>query len=114
MKVGRSSVAFRFPSFVSGWLVVTLVAFVFGCATAGSGPPTVALKITATVPDATIWVDDHLVGRVSDFARSGKRLRVGFHRIEVRAPGHYSFFQEIDATPGRDVSVRADLHELLQ
>jgi hypothetical protein len=86
---------------------------VFGCATAGSGPPTTAVRIASNVPEATIWIDDHLAGKLPDFAKPGKRLRVGFHRIEVRAPGYYSFFEEVDAKPGTDISIRADLHELL-
>ncbi len=86
----------------------------FACATVGSGPPTVAMRIAGNVPDATIWIDDRLAGRMSDFSKSGKRLGVGFHRIEVRAPGHYSFFQEVDIKPGTDVSLQADLHALLQ
>ena len=95
-------------------LATCLAAFLtVGCATMGSGPPTVAIRITGNVPDATVWIDDHLAGKVSEFSKSGKRLGAGFHRIEVRAPGSYSFFQEVDVKPGSDVAIRADLHELL-
>jgi hypothetical protein len=93
--------------------ILILGCAVLGCATAGSGPPTTTLRIEGNVPEATIWIDDHLAGKAPDFAKPGKRLRVGFHRIEVRAPGYYSFFAEVDAKPGTALSLRADLHELL-
>lgn len=88
-------------------------ALLIGCATAGSGPPTVAIRVGGNIVDATIWIDDRLAGRMSDFSKSGRRLGVGFRRIEVRAPGYYSFFQEVDVKPGTDVTIQADLHELL-
>jgi hypothetical protein len=91
-----------------------LLALFVGCATMGAGPPSTSFKIAGNVPDATVWIDDHLVGRVSELAKSEKRLPLGFHRLEVRAPGFYSFFQEVDAQAGAAVIVRADLHELLQ
>lgn len=94
--------------------LVLVASAVLGCATAGSGPPTVALRISGNLPDATIWIDDRLVGRVSDFGATGKRVSVGFHRVEIRAPGYFSLFQEVEAKPGADVSIAANLHELLQ
>ena len=44
----------------------------------------------------------------------GTRLRIGFHRVEIRHPTHYSFFAEIEPKPGDDLVIRADLHELIQ
>ena len=84
-----------------------------GCATARFGPPSVPLRITSNVPDATVWVDDHLVAKVSAFAKGEQRLPVGFHRIEIRAPGYYSYFQELDVKPDAPASVQAPLHQLL-
>lgn len=84
-----------------------------GCATARFAPPSAPLRITSNVPDATVWVDDHLVAKVSDFAKGEKRLPVGFHRIEIRAPGYYSYFQELEVQPDAPASVQAPLHQLL-
>lgn len=106
---GRAS---RRPS-PGGLLASLLLACALGCATAGAPAPSVAVQISGNVPDATIWIDDRLSGRVADFSKPGRRLPVGFHRVEVRAPGYYSHFQEIDAKPGAPVTIRADLHELL-
>jgi PEGA domain len=85
-----------------------------GCATAGSRPPSVGLRIEGNAPDATVWIDDRLVGRLADFSTPPRRLMTGFHRIEVRAPGYYSSFREVDAKPGVDLVIRAELHELVQ
>lgn len=91
-----------------------LVPLASACATMGAAPPSAAVQISGNVPDATIWIDDRLTGRVADFEKPGRRIPLGFHRIEVRAPGYYSYFEEVDAKAGTPVSIRADLHELLE
>ena len=84
-----------------------------GCATARFAPPSAPLRISSNVPDAMVWVDDHLVAKVSDFAKGEKRLPAGFHRVEIRAPGYYSYYQELEVKPDAPVSVQAPLHQLL-
>jgi len=79
-----------------------------------SPPAGVALEVTANVPEATIWVDDVLVGSVSAWAREGRHVRPGFHRVEIRAPGYYSVFQEIDQPDGGKAAVKATLRPLLE
>lgn len=98
---------------LSGALLVLGLTSALACATAGSGPPSAGLQVSGNVADATIWIDDRLSGQVADFSKPGKRLPAGFHRVEVRAPGYYSHFQEVDAKPGADVTIQANLHELL-
>jgi hypothetical protein len=94
-------------------LLLGLLMLTGACATMGAAPPSVAVQISGNVRDATIWIDDRLSGRVADFDKPGKRIPLGFHRVEVRAPGYYSYFEEVDAQAGTPVSIRADLHELL-
>jgi hypothetical protein len=79
-------------------------------------PVGVALHVDSNLPDATVWVDDVLVGTASDWARKdgGRHLRPGFHRVEVRAPGFYSVYQEIDQPSGAAATVKATLHPLLE
>ncbi|HEY8925631.1 MAG TPA: PEGA domain-containing protein [Polyangia bacterium] len=84
------------------------------CTTMGAAGDSVALRVETNVPDAIVWVDDRLVGTAASLTSSGTRLRVGFHRIEVRHPSHYSFFTEVDPKRGEDVVIRAQLHELVQ
>ena len=50
-----------------------------------------------------LWVDDVLVGKVTDWKSEGKQIRAGFHRIEVRHPNYYSFFQGVEV-PGQPSS----------
>jgi len=91
-----------------------LLVCLLGCATASSfAPPSAPFRVTSNVSDAEIWVDDDLVGRVSDLTKSRKRLRAGFHRVEIRAPGYYSSFHELEVTGTTPVTLQAPLHQLL-
>ena len=74
----------------------------------------IAFKVQCNVPDATVWVDDVLVGKVADWKSDGKHIRAGFHRIEVRHPNYYSFFQEVELPGGSNVLVNAKLRELIE
>jgi hypothetical protein len=74
----------------------------------------IAFKVQCDVPDATVWVDDVLVGKVADWKGDGKHIRAGFHRIEVRHPNYYSFFQEVELPGGSHVVVNAKLRELIE
>jgi hypothetical protein len=90
------------------------VGAVGGCATLTPGGDSVPFRVETNVADATVWVDDRLVGSAVSLATPGTRVRIGFHRVEIRHPTHYSFFKEIEPKSGDDVVIRADLHELLQ
>jgi len=91
-----------------------LLAPGLACTTMGAAGNSVALRVETNVPDAMVWVDDRLVGTAASLVSSGTRLRVGFHRVEIRHPSHYSFFTEVDPKKGEDVVIRAQLHELVQ
>jgi hypothetical protein len=80
----------------------------------GIGGNAIGFRVECNVPDATIWVDDVLVGKVSDWKGDGKRIKAGFHRIEVRHPNYYSFFQEVELPGGSHVVVNAKLRELIE
>jgi hypothetical protein len=74
----------------------------------------IAFRVDCNVPDATVWVDDVLVGKVSDWKSDGRHIRAGFHRIEIRHPNYYSFFQEVELPGGSHVVVDAKLRELIE
>jgi hypothetical protein len=59
-------------------------------------------------------VDDVLVGTVTAWTREGRHLRPGFHRLEVRAPGFYSVYQEIEQPDGGRAQLKATLRPLLE
>jgi hypothetical protein len=79
-----------------------------------SAPAGVALEVESNVPESTIWVDDVLVGTVGAWTREGRHIRAGFHRVEVRAPGYYSVYQELDQPEGGRAKVKATLRPLLE
>jgi len=37
----------------------------------------IAFRVECNVPDATVWVDDVLVGKVGDWKGDGKHIRAG-------------------------------------
>jgi hypothetical protein len=90
-----------------------LVLLAASCAH-GIGGNAIGFRVECNVPDATIWVDDVLVGKVSDWKGDGRQIKAGFHRIEVRHPNYYSFFQEVELPGGSHVVVNAKLRELIE
>jgi hypothetical protein len=98
-----------------GSVVVVIVVMGLGASCAHVSPPAgVTLQIESNVPDSTIWVDDILVGTAAAWAREGRHLRAGFHRVEIRSPGSYSIFQEIDQPDGGHAIITATLRPLLE
>jgi len=91
-----------------------VVAMLPACATLGSPRNAVPFRVDVNVPDATVWVDDHLVGSAAVLAKEGTFLRAGFHRVEVRHPDYYSYFTEVTPKKGEPVLIHAELHGLLQ
>lgn len=57
---------------------------------------------------ALVYVDGLYVGSVDDL-RSGRRIDVGAHRLEVRAPGYQSISIDIRIDPGQTTIYRTDL-----
>jgi hypothetical protein len=72
-----------------------------------------AIRVECNIPEATVWIDDLLVGSAKEWKSDGRQIRPGFHRIEIRHPGYYSFFQEVELPPGSRTVVNARLRETL-
>ena len=96
------------------WVLLASLAGVAGCATIGSNVPSVPLRVEVNVVDATVWIDDHLAGSAMTLSKPGTRMRVGFHRVEIRHPAYYSYFTVVKPALGDEVVIRAQLHELVQ
>lgn len=100
------------------FLVIALALVATGmfpaCATVGAPKGVVPFRVDVNVPDATIWVDDQLVGSAVAVAKNGTFLRAGFHRVEVRHPDYYSYFTDVTPKQGEPVMIHAELHALLQ
>jgi PEGA domain len=96
----------------AGVLIVVLAAFAGGCAHT-LGDYAVGVRVECNIPDATVWIDDLLAGSAAEWKGEGHQIRAGFHRIEIRHPGYYSFFQEVDLPAGSRTVVNAKLREVL-
>ena len=95
-------------------MAVTLFAVAAASCAHGLAENAIAFRVECNVPDATVWVDDVLVGKVTDWKGDGRHIRAGFHRIEIRHPNYYSFFQEVELPGGSQVVVNAKLRELIE
>jgi len=95
-------------------MAVALFAAAAASCAHGLAENAIAFRVECNVPDATVWVDDVLVGKVSDWKGDGRHIRAGFHRIEIRHPNYYSFFQEVELPGGSQVVVNAKLRELIE
>ena len=94
-------------------LILSVGLSSLGCATMAPYGA-VGMRVESNVPDATVWVDDILVGNVRDWSRDGKHIRSGFHRIEVRHSGYYSFFKEVELPEGAQAIVNAQLRPTVE
>lgn len=90
-------------------MLLALVSCAHGL-TAGA----IGFRVDCNVPDATVWIDDVLVGKAADFNKEGREIKAGFHRVEIRHPNYYSFFQEVELPSGSKVVVNARLRELIE
>ena len=95
------------------WALVPLLFAAISCAHTLLGDA-IAVRVDCNVPEATVWIDDVLVGTASAWRGDGRQIRAGFHRIEIRHPGYYSFFQEVEVPGGSHVVVNAKLRELIE
>jgi hypothetical protein len=82
------------------------------CASVPPPRPRATLAVACNVPDASLWIDDAFMGTVSTF-RKGAPMPVGFHRIEIRHPAHFSFFAEVNPQEGEVIRIPAVLHPQL-
>jgi|GEM_PF-2757982 len=76
--------------------VSLLVLLLAGCATA---PPTVkldsALILDCATPNARVYVDETLVGSTRELNGHKLLLTSGAHRVEVRAPDHFTTYLDV-------------------
>jgi hypothetical protein len=91
---------------------IVVVLLSVGCATMRA-EGSASLHVECNVPDAAVLLDDGLAGRVADLAKNDKVIRPGFYRVEIRHPGYYSYFTEINVAEGGVAAVKAELHPLL-
>ena len=73
----------------------------FGCAKQGTVAPEPArLKVLATPPDASVYIDGHYFGRATVLSQEPKALVPGIHLMTVQAEDHFPHDMELDLPPG--------------
>jgi hypothetical protein len=72
---------------------LALVLALAACGGGGAEPParTVSLQMRGTPPDATVTIDDRIVGSLALVSARGVALPPGQHRISVEARGYLPF-----------------------
>ncbi len=94
----------HFAARVSACALVVLAA----CAPPEAEAPvakTVSLRMTGSPPQATVTIDDILVGQLNVVAARGVAMPVGVHHISVEAPGFLPWDKEVKA---RDAAVKVE------
>ena len=88
-----------------------LALFLFGCAASNQAARTDALlRVSSSVPSASVYVDERFAGRAADLSRSGLGVVHGTLRVEVRADGYYPAYREVTVPPGGQASVEVPLN----
>ena len=95
-----------------GAAVVVVALGLAACAVTQPPRPQATLVVTCNVPDASLWIDDSFSGTVSTWAK-GAPMPVGFHRIEIRHPAHFSFFAEVNPRQGEVIRLAPVLQRTL-
>ena len=100
---------FRFP--ISGPLFSLLVAC--GATSSGASRPAPAvLRVRAPIADASIWVDEKLLGEVGALP-GGVELRPGDHRVEIRHDRYHTRYFLLTLASGEKKTLDVTLAEEL-
>jgi hypothetical protein len=83
------------------WLLVALVA-----CTPAVPAKTVSLRMKGAPAQATVTIDDQIVGSLELVAAHGVALPPGTHRISVEAPGYLPWDKLVEA---KETPVRLDV-----
>ncbi|MGD0530013.1 MAG: PEGA domain-containing protein [Polyangiaceae bacterium] len=63
--------------------------------------PKVSLRMAGTPADATVIIDDEVVGSLDLVAAHGVALPVGVHHVTVKASGYFPSDREVKAVEGQ-------------
>ena len=80
---------------------IAMALLLLGCAKQGTVAPEPArLKVIATPPDASVYVDGHYFGRATVLSQEPKALVPGAHLMTVQAEDHFPHDMELDLPAG--------------
>jgi hypothetical protein len=94
-----------------GWLLA-LAVIPSACAHTQAGGKG-DLHLGCPLPEAEVYVDDFYLGRCALWKKRPLPLKPGFHTIEVRAPGRYPFYGEVEMPAGSERRLDVSLRETL-
>ena len=81
--------------------VLALALVALGCAKKNTVTPEPArLKIIATPPNASVYVDGHYFGRATVLSQEPKALVPGVHLMTVQADDHFPHDMELELPRG--------------
>ncbi|MGB5695589.1 MAG: PEGA domain-containing protein [Polyangiales bacterium] len=81
--------------------VLALVLLALGCAKKDMIAPELArLRVVATPPNASVYIDGHYFGRATVLSVEPKALAPGVHLMTVEAEDHFPHDMELDLPPG--------------
>ena len=79
-------------------------AFVVTALLAACGPPaqprTVSVRMRGSPPDATVTIDDRIVGRLDVVSAKGVAVPPGKHRVSVERDGYLPWDKIVEASDG--------------
>jgi hypothetical protein len=76
-----------------------------GCVTK---PPTTSLRLQGNVDDATVTVDDQVLGPVGRVEKRGVALPPGKHRVTIEKPGYFPYDELVTVKEG-DPLIKLDV-----
>ena len=68
-----------------------------GCVTTAR---TTSLRIDGNVDDATVTIDDQVLGSVAHVEKKGVALPPGRHRVSVEKPGYFPYDELVEVKEG--------------
>jgi hypothetical protein len=81
--------------------ICAVALFVLSCAKEGTVATEPArLKVVATPPTASVYVDGHYFGRTTVLSQEPKALAPGIHLMTVSADDHFPHDMELNLPPG--------------
>jgi hypothetical protein len=82
-------------------VALALALVVIGCAKKGAVAPEPArLRILATPPNASVYIDGHYFGRATVLSQEPKALVPGVHLMTVQAEDHFPHDMELNLPAG--------------
>ena len=90
------------PTMMAAIVAVLVAVVMLGACEPAQAPavPTVSLRVAGAPAEATVVIDDNLLGTFDFVAARGVALPPGKHRITVHASGYFPWDREVEAKLG--------------